>query len=97
MSKPYWLYVMASKRNGTLYVGTTGNLAERIAAHKQGRGAAFVRQHNVRTLVYFQRYADYESARAVEVRIKRWRRAWKLDLIEQANPQWLDLSDTLNQ
>ena len=87
---------MASRRNGTLYVGTTGNLTERIAAHKENRGAAFVRRYGVKTLVYFQQYDDYEIARTEEVRIKRWRRAWKLELIEESNPQWLDLYETMN-
>ncbi len=89
--KPYWLYIMANRRNGTLYVGTTSDLIQRIAAHKDGRGAAFAKKHDLRSLVYYEQHAGYEDARIRENRVKRWRRTWKLKLMEDMNPEWRDL------
>jgi len=91
MGHPYWLYNMANKQNGTLYVGTTKNLIERVAAHKEDRGSAFVKKHQLKRLVFHREYSDYMQVRAEEVRIKKWRRVWKLELIEAINPDWQDL------
>ena len=94
---PYWVYILASKRNGTLYVGLTNDLARRVWQHRTGVGAVFTRKYGVTRLVYAQPYADVSVALAEERTLKRWRRAWKLALIEQDNPQWRDLYDDLNR
>ncbi len=92
---PYYVYILASKRNGTLYIGMTGDLAERIMQHKQKHVKGFTQRYNVYNLVYVQEFERVEDAQANEYRMKRWRRAWKLELIESTNPQWEDLSYTL--
>jgi putative endonuclease len=87
------VYILASKRNGTLYVGVTSNLASRIEAHRSGVVDGFTKKYDVKTLVYFELHADMYEAIEREKRIKKWNRAWKVQLIEQANPEWRDLSD----
>lgn len=86
-----YVYLMASKRNGTLYLGLTSNLAERVAAHKDGRGSAFVKKYNVTMLVWFEEHALVVNAIQRETSLKRWPRKWKLALIEEKNPAWNDL------
>ena len=86
-----YVYLMASKRNGTLYLGVTSNLVERVSAHKEGRGSAFVRKYNVTTLVWFEEHALIVNAIQRETSLKRWPRKWKLALIEERNPDWKDL------
>ena len=93
---PYWVYILASKRNGTLYVGLTNDLARRVWEHRTGVGAAFTRKHGVTRLVHVQPFDDISLAMAQEKKLKKWRRAWKLALIERDNPQWRDLYDELN-
>jgi putative endonuclease len=90
MKQPY-VYIMASRRNGTLYVGVTSNLQQRAYEHRSGLQASFTRQYHVHRLVYYEACPDMASAIQREKRIKKWRRAWKLRLIEQHNPQWDDL------
>ena len=85
------VYLLASKRNGTLYVGVTSNLPARIDQHRRGLIAGFARDYGVRHLVWFEQYETMEPAILREKRIKKWRRAWKLQLIEAANPDWRDL------
>jgi putative endonuclease len=87
------VYILASKRNGTLYVGVTGNLASRIEAHRSDVVGGFTKKYGVKTLVYFELHAEMYEAIQREKRIKKWNRAWKINLIEQANPEWKDLSD----
>jgi putative endonuclease len=87
------VYILASKRNGTLYVGVTSNLAGRIEAHRSGVADGFTKKYEVKTLVYFELHADMYEAIQREKRIKKWNRAWKIALIEQGNPEWKDLSD----
>jgi putative endonuclease len=87
----YWIYILASDRNGTLYVGVTNDLYRRIMEHREGLVPGFTKRYGVRRLVYFEEHGDIEAAIAREKSIKRWKRAWKLQLIEQANPQWRDL------
>lgn len=91
----YWLYIMANRPGGTLYVGTTSDLIRRVDQHKRGRGASFVKKYNLTALVYFEPHDGYVAAREREIRLKKWRRAWKNELIERANPDWRDLSDDL--
>lgn len=86
-----FVYIMASKRNGTLYVGVTNNLAERVTQHKEGRGSAFVKKYNVTMLVWFEEWPLVSDAIQREASLKRWPRKWKLELIEKVNPEWRDL------
>ena len=86
-----FVYILASKRNGTLYTGITSDLAKRLHDHREGRGSAFVKKYNVTRLVWFEEFPLYTDAIQCETRIKRWNRKWKLDLIEKVNPNWDDL------
>ena len=86
-----FVYIMASKRNGTLYIGVTSNLIERVAQHKEGRGSEFVKKYNVTMLVWFEEWPLVTSAIQRETSLKRWPRKWKLELIEKVNPGWWDL------
>jgi putative endonuclease len=90
-----FVYIMASKRNGTLYTGITGDLFNRVRLHRAGEGSEFVKKYNVTHLVWFEEHALYTSAIQRETNIKRWKRAWKLKLIEDMNPGWDDLYETL--
>jgi len=87
------VYILASQRNGTLYVGVTGDLMRRVWEHKTGAAESFTRQHSIHTLVYAEFRATMEDAMRREKQIKEWRRAWKLNLIEHDNPTWTDLSE----
>jgi putative endonuclease len=89
------VYILASSRNGTLYVGATSDLARRVSQHRSGVVEGFTRDYGIRTLVFAEFHETMEDAIAREKRIKKWRRAWKLELIEQHNPQWRDLYDEL--
>ena len=87
------VYILASKRNGTLYVGVTSDLASRIEAHRSDSVDGFTRKYDVKTLVYFELHDDMYEAIVREKRIKKWNRAWKIELIERGNPEWRDLSE----
>jgi putative endonuclease len=89
------VYILASRRNGTLYVGVTSDAARRVWQHRSGVVEGFTRDYGVRTLVFAEFHETMEDAIVREKRIKKWRRAWKLELIEQHNPQWRDLYDEL--
>ncbi|MEM9996430.1 MAG: GIY-YIG nuclease family protein [Bacteroidota bacterium] len=91
MLKPGTVYILASRRNGTLYVGVTSDLARRIREHKQGSIPGFTRKYGVQRLVYIEEFDDIQDAMVRERRLKKWNRAWKLELIEEANPGWRDL------
>ncbi|WP_041392075.1 GIY-YIG nuclease family protein [Sphingobium sp. SYK-6] len=91
MLDPY-VYLLASRRNGTLYLGVTSNLMQRIAPHRAETFGGFTADHGVKLLVWFEQHATMEHAILREKQMKKWRRAWKLDLIEQANPNWEDLA-----
>ena len=93
--KSYYVYIMASKRNGTLYVGVTGNLVKRVTQHRLGHVPGFTKRYGVKMLVWFERHADVREAIMREKRIKEWKRRWKLELIERTNPNWRDLYDDL--
>lgn len=90
------VYILASKRNGTLYVGVTSDLARRVWSHKTDAAEGFTKQHQVYRLVYAEYHATMEDAILREKRIKKWRRAWKIALIEAANPEWNDLHGQLS-
>jgi putative endonuclease len=92
----FFVYMLASKPNGTLYVGVTNDLARRIAEHKAKLVPGFTREYNVTRLVYFELFETVLEARAREHSLKRWRRAWKIALIEKLNADWRDLSEELS-
>jgi putative endonuclease len=85
------VYILASKRNGTLYVGVTSNLVQRVWQHKGDLVEGFTKEYGVHTLVWFETHETMESAITREKILKGWHRAWKLELIEGANPAWRDL------
>lgn len=94
--KYYYVYIMASSRNGTLYVGFTSNLVQRVFEHKNHLLPGFTSRYNVDKSVYFERFTDVNRAIRHEKRLKEWQRNWKKDLIEKFNPQWRDLYEDLN-
>ncbi len=87
----YFVYILASARNGTLYVGVTNDLARRIHEHRTNAVPGFTARYAVHRLVWFEQYADPETAILREKRLKKWNRAWKIRLIEEKNPDWVDL------
>ncbi len=89
--KSYYVYILASKRNGTLYIGITNNLIRRIYEHKQGMVKGFTKKYHVDRLVYFEENNDVISAITREKQMKKWKRSWKINLIEKNNPEWKDL------
>ena len=89
------VYILASKSNGTLYVGVTSDLSRRVEAHRAGTVPGFTERYGVKTLVYFELHADMYEAIQREKRIKKWNREWKINLIEKMNPTWRDLSDQI--
>ena len=91
MSKQPAVCIMASKRNGTLYIGVTSDLIKRAWEHKNGITGGFTKKYNVHTLVYYELFEDMRSAILREKQMKKWRRAWKIELIEKSNPAWRDL------
>jgi len=95
MEKSYWVYILASKRNGTLYTGLTNDLSRRVFEHKTKSASGFTRRYDVTSLVYFERFEWIGEAKSRERQLKRWRRAWKIALIEKDNPTWEDLYGTM--
>ena len=93
----YYVYLLTSGRNGTLYVGVTSDLVRRIFEHKHKIFRGFSQRYDVDRLVWFETYDDPENAIIREKEIKKWRRAWKLRLIEQSNPQWVDHYEQISQ
>ncbi len=87
----YFVYILASKRNGTLYVGSTSDLSKRIWQHKNKYLPGFTAKYNVTNLVYYEAYEQYVEAARREKRFKNWCRQWKINLIEKFNPDWSDL------
>ena len=89
----YFVYMLASQRNGTLYTGVTNNLFRRVWEHRNSEGISFTKKYNVHRLIWFEEHGDVDEAILREKRIKRWKRSWKLELIEKENPEWQDLYD----
>jgi putative endonuclease len=89
------VYILASKRNGTLYIGVTSDLVARIWRHKEKSVEGFAQQYSVEQLVYYELHSDMESAISREKQLKEWKRLWKLGLIEKFNPGWIDLYDSI--
>jgi putative endonuclease len=95
VSKQPVVYMLASKRNGTLYIGVTSNLIKRIWEHKNNLIQGFTKQYNVHALVWYEMHENMESAILREKMLKEWKRIWKLELIESSNPDWNDLYNTI--
>ena len=91
----YYVYILASQRNGTLYIGVTNDLRKRVYEHKNDLVEGFTKKYQVHKLVYFEETFDIESAIKREKQLKAWKRKWKLELIEKSNPNWDDLYDKL--
>ncbi|MEC3950035.1 GIY-YIG nuclease family protein [Sphingobium sp. HWE2-09] len=91
MNKAGYVYIMASQRNGTLYIGVTSDLVQRVYQHRNGLIDGFTKKYGCKYLVWFQAFDDLDEARRRELQMKEWRRAWKLREIEAVNPQWDDL------
>jgi putative endonuclease len=95
MEKIYYVYILTSKKNGTLYTGVTNNLIRRIFEHKTGEGNSFPKRYSIQSLVYFESSTDIYSAISREKQIKNWKRAWEIALIEKENPSWRDLFEEI--
>ena len=93
MEKQFYVYILSNKKNGTLYVGVTSNLPQRINQHKTDQFDGFCKKYNVKKLVYFEQHDSAESSITREKQIKKWNRGWKINLIEKGNPLWEDLYD----
>ena len=91
----YCVYILASKRNGTLYIGVTSNLPKRVHEHKSGVVEGFTKQYHIHMLVWYECTEEVEVAITREKQLKTWKRRWKLELIEKENPMWRDLYDEL--
>ncbi|AMN44943.1 GIY-YIG nuclease family protein [Rhodoplanes sp. Z2-YC6860] len=91
----FFVYILANRYRGTMYVGVTNDLSQRMSQHKSGAVPGFTRQYKVTRLVYVEPYASILEARARENTLKRWRREWKFQLIEAQNPEWNDLTDQI--
>ena len=94
-SDQYFVYMLASRKNSTLYIGVTNNLLNRVHQHKTNLVEGFTEKYGVHRLVYFEQYGDIRDAINREKRMKRWKRQWKINLIEKDNPEWKDLFDEL--
>ena len=93
--EPGFVYIMANRKDGSIYTGATSDLAGRAHAHREGHVSGFTRQHDCKTLVWFEAHNDLQEARRRELQIKEWKRAWKIRLIEENNLEWIDLYPTL--
>ena len=92
-----YVYIMASNRNGTLYVGVTNDLSRRVYEHRTGAADGFTKKYDVKRLVWYEPHGDIEMAIRREKTIKRWPRKYKLNVIEEMNPEWDDFYERLNQ
>ena len=97
VDEQFYVYIMASKRNGTIYIGSTNDLVRRTWEHREGVVEGFTKQYGCHLLVWYEAQGDLESARVREVRMKAWKRAWKIREIEGLNPDWEDLYERIAQ
>ena len=95
--KVFWVYIVASAKNGTLYIGVTSDLLKRIWQHKNKVFEGFSADYGVDKLMWFEQHTNAEAAITREKQLKKWNRSWKIELIEKANPSWQDLYDALTQ
>jgi putative endonuclease len=93
----FFVYILASRRNGTLYIGMTDNLVKRVWQHRNGVVPGFTKKYGVKMLVWYELHETREAALTRERQIKKWNRTWKLKIIEQANPAWCDLWDDISR
>jgi putative endonuclease len=93
----FYVYILASARNGTIYTGSTDDLIARVEQHRTERFSGFTARHNVTSLVWFELHPSWEQAFRRERQIKEWKRLWKLQLIEARNPNWIDLFDDIDR
>jgi len=89
--RQYYVYILASKIGGTLYIGVTNDLIRRVYEHREKLATGFTKKYGVACLVYFEQHSDIDAAIQREKRLKKWNRAWKIQLIEESNPNWMDL------
>ena len=89
----YFVYILASRKHGTLYIGVTNDLGRRLFEHREGTGSKFTREYRVHRLVHAEEFQDIREAIAREKAMKEWKRAWKVQLIESGNPEWNDLAE----
>ncbi|HEY4142881.1 MAG TPA: GIY-YIG nuclease family protein [Pseudolabrys sp.] len=92
----FYVYMLANKRNGTLYVGLTDDLVKRVWQHQNGVTKGFTQRYGIKMLVWYETHESRESAFLRERQMKKWNRVWKLELIEKANPSWRDLADEIS-
>ncbi|MFA6228421.1 MAG: GIY-YIG nuclease family protein [Patescibacteria group bacterium] len=97
MAKYYYLYILASERNGTLYIGVTNNLLKRVWEHKNKFVQGFTNKYTVDKLVYYEIFEDINEAILRETQMKRWKREWKIELIEKDNTEWIDLYEEMSK
>jgi len=95
MQKEYYIYILASEKNGTLYIWVTNNLIRRIYEHKNFLVEWFTKKYWIKNLVYFEKFDDIRNAIEREKNIKKWNRSWKINLIEKENPRWSDLYENI--
>jgi putative endonuclease len=95
--KYFYVYILCSKRNGTLYTGVTSDIVRRVYEHKHGLKEGFTKKYGVHNLVWYEIHESAESAIVREKRIKKWKRAWKIKLIEENNPEWIDLYESISR
>ena len=91
MEKRFYVYMLASKRNGTLYLGVTSDIVKRVWQHKNGPAEGFTKKYGIKRLVYYEIHEDAENAMKREKQLKKWRRAWNVELVEEKNSEWRDL------
>jgi putative endonuclease len=91
----YYVYILASMRNGTIYIGVTGNILERISLHKSEKIKGFTQKYSVTTLVYYESFDYINDALSREKQLKKWNRKWKINLIEKVNPLWEDITESI--
>ena len=97
VERQYFVYILASRKHGTLYIGVTNDLLRRVHEHREGLLPGFTRRYRVKRLVYYETYQDVGDAIHREKVLKEWRRDWKITLIEQSNPGWVDLYEGLSR
>lgn len=97
LGKQMWVYILASRRNGTIYIGVTSDLIRRVWEHRNGMTEGFTKRYCVHQLVHYEAFGSPEFAIQREKSLKKWPRRWKLDLIEKGNPEWRDLWDDINR
>ena len=96
MQRHFWVYILTTRKGGTLYTGVTNDLARRLHEHQSGTGSRFTKRYSVKRMVWYEEHATAPQAIAREKAIKSWPRKWKVELIEKMNPEWFDLGKRLN-